>query len=211
MEREMDFASLPGAETIERTMNAVRSRGISVVAADTKEAALSILVDAIPEGAGVMTGASLTLQQIGFEELLKSGNHRWRNLKGEIVAEQDPARQSQLRKQATLADYFLGSVHAIVESGEILVASATGSQIAPYAFSSSHILWVAGAQKIVPSVEAGLRRIREYILPHEDQRMKNRLGPQAESFVGKILLFEREAPYLHRSVTLLLIRQLVGD
>ncbi len=207
----MDFASLPDAETIARTMDAVRSRGIAVIAADTKEAALSILVDTIPEGAGVMTGASLTLQQIGFEELLKSGNHRWRNLKGEIVAEQDPARQSLLRKQATLADYFLGSVHAIVESGEILVASATGSQIAPYAFTSSHILWVAGAQKIVPSVDDGLRRIREYILPHEDQRMKNRLGPQAGSFVGKILLFEREAPYLHRSVTLLLVRQPVGD
>jgi L-lactate utilization protein LutC len=158
-----------------------------------------------------MTGASLTLKQIGFEDLLKSGNHNWRNIKGEIVAEQDPERQSLLRKQGTLADYFLGSVHAIVETGEILVASATGSQIAPYAFSSSHIIWVAGAQKIVPSVEAGFRRIREYILPHEDQRMKDRLGPQAVSFIGKILLFEREAPYLHRSLTLILIREGAGD
>ena len=158
-----------------------------------------------------MTGASLTLQQIGFVELLKSGNHRWRNLKAEIVAEKDPTRQSQLRKQATVADYFLGSVHAIVETGEILVASATGSQIAPYAFSSNHVIWIAGAQKIVPTVEAGLRRIREYILPHEDQRMKNNFGPGSGSFIGKILLFEREAAYLHRSLTLILIREIAGD
>jgi hypothetical protein len=165
----------------------------------------------IPEGVGVMTGASLTLKQIGFEDFLKSGNHRWHNLKGEIVAEKDPARQSLLRKQGTLADYFLGSVHAIAETGEILVASATGSQIAPYAFSSNHVIWVAGAQKIVPTVDDGFRRIREYVLPHEDQRMKMNFGPQAESFIGKILLFEREAPYLHRTLTLILIRQLVGD
>jgi L-lactate utilization protein LutB len=207
----MDFNSIPAAGIIDRTMKAIESRGVKVVVADTKESALSVLMSLIPEGAGVMTGASLTLKEIGFEDLLKSGNHRWHNLKGEIVAEKDPARQSLLRKQGTLADYFLGSVHAIAETGEILVASATGSQIAPYAFSSNHVIWVAGAQKIVPTVEDGFRRIREYVLPHEDQRMKMNFGPQAESFIGKILLFEREAPYLHRTLTLILIRQLVGD
>jgi L-lactate utilization protein LutC len=207
----MDFNSIPDEGIIERTMKAVESRGVKTVVADTKESALSVLMGLLPEGAGVMTGASLTLKQIGFEDLLKSGNHRWHNLKGEIVAEKDPTRQSLLRKQGTLADYFLGSVHAIAETGEILVASATGSQIAPYAFSSNHCIWVAGAQKIVLTVEDGFRRIREYVLPHEDQRMKKNFGPQAGSFIGKILLFEREAPYLHRSLTLILIRQPVGD
>jgi hypothetical protein len=211
MEKSMENSGLPDSETIDRTVKAVESRGVSVIVADTKEIALTLLVNLIPEGATVNTGASLTLRQIGFEALLKSGNHRWRNLKAEIVAEKDPARQSQLRKQGTLADYFLASVHAIAETGEILVASATGNQLAPYAFSSSHVVWVAGVQKIVPSVEAGFRRIREYVLPHEDERMKRAFGPGSGSFIGKILLFEREAPYLHRSLTLLLIRQAVGD
>ena len=158
-----------------------------------------------------MTGASLTLKEIGFEELLKSGQHRWRNLKGEIISEKDPSKQSQLRKQGTLADYFLGSVHAIAESGEIIIASATGSQLAPYAYSSSHVIWVTGAQKIVPTIEAGFRRVREYNLPHEDQRMKNAFGENAGSFIGKLLVFAREAPYLRRSVTLLLVKEPVGD
>jgi len=207
----MDYSSLADKEKIERTAKAVESRGVSVIVTDSKESVLPRLVNLIPEGATVMTGASLTLQQIGFEELLKSGNHHWHNLKGDIIAEKDPARQSQLRKQATLADYFLGSVHAIAETGEILVGSATGSQLAPYAFSCNHVIWVAGAQKIVPSVEAGFRRIREYILPHEDQRMKKAFGSNSGSFIGKILLFEREAPYLHRSLTLILIREVAGD
>jgi hypothetical protein len=207
----MNYSSLADKEKIERTAKAVESRGVSVIVVDSKESVLPRLLNLIPEGAAVMTGASLTLKQIGFEELLKSGNHRWRNLKGEIIAEKDPVRQSQLRKQATLADYFLGSVHAIVETGEILVASATGSQLAPYAFTSSQVIWVAGAQKIVPSVEDGFQRIREYILPHEDQRMKKNFGPGAGSFIGKILFFEREAPYLHRTLTLILIREMAGD
>jgi L-lactate utilization protein LutC len=207
----LDYTSIPTTENTDRAMEAVRSRGVTVVSADTKEAALSTVKNLIPDGATVMTGASLTLKEIGFEELLRSGRHTWRNLKGEIAAEKDPVRQAELRKQGTLADYFLGSVHAIAETGEILVASATGSQLAPYAYSSKHVIWVAGAQKIFPTLEAAFQRIRDHALPDEDRRMKKAFGENASSFIGKILLFEREAPYLHRSLTLILIRQPVGD
>ncbi len=206
----MSYTSLPTPEIIRRTIEAIRGRGVSVQLVETKEAALPILVSLIPDGASVMTGASLTLEQIGFVNLLKSGNHKWHNLKAEVLAEKDPAEQSRLRKQATLADYFLGSVHAIAETGEIVVASATGSQLAPYAYSSSHVIWVAGAQKITPTVETALRRVREHSLPGEDQRMKKALGENAGSFIGKLLIFEREAPYLRRTVTLLLVNEILG-
>jgi hypothetical protein len=68
-----------------------------------------------------------------------------------------------------------------------------------------------GAQKIVPSLEAAFRRAREYVLPHEDERMKKAFGEKSGSFVGKMLVFEREAAYLRRSLTLLLIKEPVGD
>jgi L-lactate utilization protein LutB len=207
----MSYSSLPTSESIDRTIKAVEARGVSVVLAETKESALAAVMGLLPDGATVMTGASLTLKEIGFEELLKTGQHHWRNLKSELMAEKDPSRQSLSRKQATLADYFLGSVNAIAETGEIVIASATGSQLAPYAFSSSHVIWVAGAQKIVPTVDAALRRIREYVLPHEDERMKTAFGEKSGSFVGKLLILEREAPYLRRSLTLVLVRQVVGD
>jgi L-lactate utilization protein LutC len=207
----MSYSSLPTPDSIDRTIKAVEARGVSVVLVETNEAALAAVIGLIPDGAAVMTGASLTLKEIGFEELLKTGPHHWKNLKAELLAEKDPSRQSLLRKQATLADYFLGSVHAIAETGEIVVASASGSQLAPYAFSSSHVIWVAGAQKVVSTVDAALQRIREYILPHEHERMKKASGDKFGSYIGKILIFERESPHLRRSVTLVLVRQVVGD
>jgi len=207
----MSYGSLPTTESIDKTIKAVEARGVSVILVETKEAAFSTIVGLIPDGATVMTGASLTLQEIGFEEFLKSGRHRWHNLKAEIIAEKDPLKQSLLRRHATLADYFLGSVHAIAETGEIIIASATGSQLAPYAYSSGHVIWVAGVQKIVPTLEEGLRRVREYSLPHEDQRMKRAFGENSGSFIGKLLVFEREAPYVRRNVTLVLIREAVGN
>jgi L-lactate utilization protein LutC len=206
----VEFTTLPAAAQLQQAMAAVRARGVTVELVETKEEALARVRALIPDGVTVMTGASLTLKQIGFEALLISGDHPWRNLKAEVAAEKDPARQRELRKQGTLADYFLGSVHAVAETGEIVVASATGSQLAPYAFSSPHVIWVAGAQKVTPTLEAAIRRVRTHSLPLEDERMKQAFGPQAGSFVGKLLIFEREAPYLNRQVTLLLVDEVLG-
>jgi L-lactate utilization protein LutC len=206
----MEFTTVPPAERLQLTIEAVKARGVAAELVETKEVALSRVRALIPAGVTIMTGASLSLQQIGFEALLLSGDHPWRNLKAEVVAEKDPTRQRALRKQATLADYFLGSVHAVAETGEIVVASATGSQLAPYAFSSQHIIWVVGAQKIMPTLEGAIRRVRTYSLPLEEQRMKEIVGPQATSFVGKLLIFEREAPYLGREVNLLLVNEVLG-
>jgi len=206
----MNYNILPAPDRLQKTMEAVRTRGVTVTLVETIESALTLLQALIPAGATVMTGASVTLQQIGFEALLISKKHPWRNFKELILAEKDPVKQATLRKQGTLADYFLGSVHAIAETGEILIASATGSQLPAYAFSSSHVIWVAGTHKITPSLETAFQRVREYVLPLEDQHMKQLYGNEARSFIGKLLIFEREAPYLHRTVNLVLVNEVLG-
>jgi hypothetical protein len=207
----MDFSSLPAIDIVRQTVNAAETRGISVELLDAKKDALERIKAIIPAGATVMTGASLTLREIGFEELLISKNHPWKNLKDDIVAEKDPKKQSLLRKQAMMADYFLGSVHAVSMTGEMVVASATGSQIAPYAFASQNIIWVAGIQKITRSVDEGLLRIREYIMPHEEERMRAMTGGKMGTTFGKALIFSREVPFLGRIVKLLLVKEKVGD
>ena len=207
----VDFSALAPLAVVQETMEAVKSCGISVELLATGKEALDRLKSIIPAGASIMTGASVTLREIGFEELLISKAHPWKNLKEDILSEKDPARQLALRKQALLADYFLGSVHAIARTGELVVASATGSQLAPYAFSSANVIWVAGIQKITQTVEEGIRRIREYIMPHEEVRMRAMTGGKMGTMLGKLLIFEREAPFLGRTVRLLLVREKVGD
>lgn len=176
--------------------------------ATTKDAACAKLQELIPAGASVMTGSSITLEQIGFIDLLKSGKHPWHNLKDAIVAEKDSGRQQQLRKQATLADYFLGSVHAITEEGLLIIASNTGSQLSAYAFSADHIIWVAGTQKIVPTLEAGLKRLREYVFPLEDRHMKD-LGMPG-SAMNKILIIQGESSFTGRTLHLVLVDEVLG-
>lgn len=186
----MKWDNLPTDEVIKKTTQAVEDRGIKVIIVNNRDEALNKLKEIIPDGAEVMTGSSITLEEIGFVDLLKSGKHPWRNLKAALLSEKDPQKQAELRQKSVTAEYFLGSVHAIAQTGEIVVASASGSQIPAYAFSSPNVVWVVGAQKIVPTLDEAIRRVREYVLPLEDARMKKAGFPG--STIGKLLTLEYE-------------------
>lgn len=203
----MKFDTLASKETIRKTMEALKGRNVHADLVDSKEEALQKIINLIPSGKEVMTGGSTTLDQIGFTEMLKSGKHPWKNLKDRILSEKDPAKQTELRKISVTADYFLGSVHAVTETGEILIVNGTGSAIPSNAFSSDNVIWVVGTQKIVPTLEDAFNRVREYCVPLEDKRMKS-LGYQGTT-IGKYLIFEREINE-NRKINLIFVNEKLG-
>ena len=108
-----------------------------------------------------MHGSSTTLQQIGYMQYLETGTHGWNDLHTVITKENDPAKRAALRNQSVSSDYYLGSVHALTERGEFLIASNTGSQLPHIAFTSPNLIFVVGTQKIVPSLMDGMRRLED--------------------------------------------------
>ncbi len=207
----MSFDALATPEQVAATVEALKARGVAAEVVPTPAEALERLRAIIPAGASLSTGASLTLREIGFDDLLKSAAHPWKNLKAEFLAEKDPVRQMLLRRQSALADYYLGSVHAVAQTGEIVIASMTGSQLAPYGYAAPNVVWVVGAQKITRNLDEAVHRVREYVLPHEDKRMRESSGGKMGSMIGKLLIFEREVPFLNRKVTMLIVPQKIGD
>ena len=196
-------------EHVKSAMEAVAARGIEVELVETKKSALSRLLTLIPDGVSVMTAASVTLQEIGFEEEINSSKHNWRNLRAEIITENDPVKRSLLRRQSALADYCVGSVSAIAETGELVVASQTGSQLSPY-LSCDHVIWVAGTQKIVPTLDDAIRRVRDYCVPKVEELGKKTLGRDGAGTIGKILILENEVAHLKRNVRLILVNEVLG-
>lgn len=114
-----------------------------------------------------------------------------------------------MRREGTLAEFYLGSVNTLAETGELVFASGSGSQLPAYAYTSRNVIWVAGARKITLTLEDALGRVREYVLPLEDQRQRS-LGNQAGSQINKILIIEREPAYLRRNLTLILVNRVLG-
>lgn len=204
----MNYEVIPSVEVVERTAAAMRKRNVDVHIVKNRAEALEKIKELIPRGAAVMNGSSTTLEEIGFIEYLKSGTHGWNNVHDAILAEKDSTKQAALRAQSIYADYFLSSVHAIAESGQTLTASATGSQIPSYAFTSKNVIWVAGVQKITPTPSDALERIRNYVFQKEDRRMKN--TGASGSVLAKILIFECEPTFTGRKITMVLVHEKLG-
>lgn len=203
----MRYDILASKDIVEKTITALKARNINAELVNKKEDALARLKKLILQGSEVMTGSSTTLNEIGFVDLLKSGQHPWKNLKAAILSEKDPARQNELRQRSVLSKYFLGSVHAISQTGEVVIASATGSQLPSYVFTSDTVIWVAGTQKIMPTLDDAVKRVREYVFPLEDARMKKE--GYSGSTIGKLVIFEREINQ-NRKLTMILVNEKLG-
>lgn len=202
----MEWDTLATDEVIEKTVKALREHKFQVVVTGNRLEALAKLKELIPAGASVMTGSSTTLDQIGFTDYLISKKHPYRNLKDAILAEKNPEKQAELRRQAILADYYLGSVQAIAQTGEIVSCDASGTRTGPYAYGPSRVIWVAGTNKIVDNLEQALRRLRQHCVPLEDQRMKSVGYPGTT--LSRILIYEREID--PQRITLILAKERLG-
>lgn len=205
----MDYETIVENDRIISTMEAIKARGISVELVENKIEALNRVLEIVPDGASIVTAASVTLNEIGFMDELKSGKHNWHSLSIEIRAENDPDKRALLRRKSSLVDFSLGSVNAIAETGEIVAASGTGSQLFPY-LSVINVLWVAGVQKIVPTLDDAIRRVREYCAPKVEEMGRRTLGREGSGVIGKLLIFENEAAHLRRNVRLILVNETVG-
>src|SRR5437868_2394314 len=103
-------------------------------------------------------------------------------------------------------DVMLGSAHAVTETGALLTASMSGSQLGPYASGAGRVILVVGTQKIVSDLDEGLRRINEYSFPMEDARAQEAYG--IHSAVNKVLIVNREI--VPDRFTVVLVDQALG-
>ncbi len=149
------------ADSISRTIEALAARNVEAVVVENREAALTKLKELVPEGSEVFVSTSETLETIGYTEYM-DGNDRYVNLHDQMVAISDPAAQREFRRTTTIADYFVGSVQAIAETGEIVVASGSGSQIGAFAYGAKRVIMVAGTQKICPTLADAEARTRGF-------------------------------------------------
>ena len=206
--KDMQYDKLANKETINKTIKAIEERGIKAVLVDKGTEALEKIKTLIPQKASVINGSSRTLEEIGFIDYLKKGEHGWNNLKEAILAQKDPEKQKMLRRQSVLSDYYLGSVHAVAKTGQLVIASNSGSQLPHIVFTSPSIIFVVGAQKIVPTLDQAIERVQKYVLPLEDQRMKS-VGGKG-SAISKLLIFEKEPSFMGRNVLVIFVNQKLG-
>jgi L-lactate utilization protein LutB len=204
----MKYNTLATKEIIDETIKNLATNGIEGIFVETGKDALAKIKELIPAGASVMNGASVTLEQIGFVDYLKGETHGWNNLHKGIIDEKDTAKQMILRKHAVLSDYYLGSVHALSQTGDFIVASNSGSQLPHVIYTSPNVIFVVGAQKLVPNLDEAMKRLNEYVIPLEDDHMMEKM--KIHTYPSKILIFKKESAYLQRKVRMIIVNESLG-
>jgi hypothetical protein len=199
------FGTLADDARVKRATAALEANGITVLRAADAAEAKRIVLAVIPDGSQVNHGASETLDVSGItEELEQSG--RYEPLRPRLWSMDRQTQVDEIRRLSAAPDVMLGSVHAVTESGSLLTASSSGSQLGPYVVGAGRVILVVGTQKIVSDLEEGLRRIDEYSFPLEDARAQAAYG--VHSGVNKLLIINREiAP---GRVTVVFVDQVLG-
>lgn len=199
-----EFARLASDEQIATAVAALTANGMEALVVESRAEARSRVLDLLPEGAEVFTSMSRTLDMLGLSADINDSSS-YRPLRPQLKALDREKQGREWRRLQSSPEYVVGSVHAVTEQGQVLIASASGSQLASYVFGATHVIWVVGAQKIVRDLEEGLRRVREYSYPLEHERIQA-LGMPG-SFVAKLLLVERERP---GRISVILVKEALG-
>ena len=201
----MEFAELASDGQIKRTAQALEKNNIRALIAENGEEARRMFFELVPEGAEVFLGASVTLETIGIkDEIDKSG--KYNALRPKIFAMDRVTQGREIRKLGGAPDYAAGSVHAVTENGQVLIASNTGSQLGPYASGAGKVIWVVGAQKLVRDLEEGMQRLEEYTVPLEDVHMQQLYNMHTN--LSKILIVNKEVR--PDRITMIIVKEELG-
>lgn len=204
----MNYTKLADKEVVDNVITSFVPRNFEGMVVNTKEEALQIIKDRVPQGASVMNGSSRTLETIGLVDYLKTENHGWNNLHEKVLNETDPAKQAVLRRETTVSDYYLGSAHAVTEDGELFFASNTGSQLPALAYTAQNIILVVGTHKIVPTITDAYTRLQEHIVPLEDENMMQKYGVGTQ--VNKLFTLAHENPMFGRKILVIFVNEVLG-
>lgn len=199
-----EFERLASEDQIAKTVTALAANGIQAYVVGTGEEARDCVLSMIPPGAEVYNSASRTLELTGLAKDIEQSK-RFQPVRSRLHALDRTTQMREIRQRTASPEVLVGSVHAITEQGQIILASAMGTQLSAAAFGANTVIWVVGTQKLVRTLEDGLRRIREYSYPLEDARTRQAYGQP--SAINKILIVNGELP---GRIKIVLVKQNLG-
>jgi L-lactate utilization protein LutB len=201
------WSKMPSEEDIASTIRAIEKKAnIKVIYVSNAAAAIEKIKELIPEGAEVMNGSSTTLIEIGYQDLVNSKTASWKDLHKVITSEDDAQKRRELRRKSVISEYFLSGVNAISMTGELVSCDASGSRVGAWPFAAKNLILVSGVNKIVPTLQDALQRVREYAYPLEDARIKKAQGTSSQ--IGKCVILANEKQT--GRITLILINECLG-
>ena len=150
-------------------------RGIEGYYCDNKEEALATAKRYLTPGCSVSWGGSMTLNEIGLMDALKSSDY----VLYDRAAAVTPEEKSEMYSKTVTADYYFMSSNAITLDGQLINMDGFGNRIACLIAGPKNVIIIAGMNKIVSDVPTGMERVRNMAAPTNWVRV-NKNTPSSE-------------------------------
>ncbi|GAC1391091.1 MAG: hypothetical protein NVSMB46_02350 [Candidatus Saccharimonadales bacterium] len=199
------FNQIPDDSVITTTSDALTTNGFHVTVVDDLMSAKETVLGMIPKGSEVFTATSVTVDESQISKIINESGE-YNAVRPQLFANMnDESKKQEMRRLGAAPDYVIGSVHAVTQKGEVVVASYSGSQLSSYVSGAQHVIWVVGVQKIVNDLSEAFERIQTYTYPLEDARAQSTYG--IHSSINKLLTIYKETP---GRIEIVLVKQVVG-
>ena len=155
-------------ETIRKVMDNLRKNRMAVDYVESKDEVLPLVKSLIPVGSTVATGGSKTLAETGVIDLLKSGEYTYLD---RMAPDLTPEEREQMTRAGNQADVYLCSSNAITEAGELYNVDGNCNRVSAIVFGPKQVIMVVGINKIVPDLDAAIRRVKTIAAPLNTKRL----------------------------------------
>lgn len=149
---------------LERVKDALEKNNMNAYIAQSKEEACKIAVSLMKEGTVVASGGSMTLEECGMMDILRSGKY-------EYLDRETASDKTELFRKSFCADFYLASSNAITEKGELYNVDGNGNRVACLCFGPDKVIVIAGRNKIVKDLEEAQNRVKRIAAPANCQRL----------------------------------------
>jgi hypothetical protein len=135
--------------------------------AETREDAVKIALSLMPEGASIGWGGSVTLSECGLMDAIKNGKYELINRDTAKTPEESKAVHTRI----FTSDFFLMSTNALTLDGELINVDGRSNRVCYLCYGPENVIIVAGINKLVVDVDAGIKRARNIAAPKNTQRL----------------------------------------
>ena len=155
-------------QTVQKVLEALRKNYMLAEYVENKDAVAPLVKSLLTEGCTVATGGSRTLDETGVTDLLRSGAYTYFDRNNPALS---PEEKAAMTAKGATADVYLCSSNAITEQGELYNVDGFSNRVSAIANGPKKVIMVVGVNKIVPNLDAAIRRVKTIAAPMNTKRL----------------------------------------
>lgn len=156
------------AKRVAKTMENLRKNNMQAFFLACKEDVIAKIAELTKEGDAAACGGSVTLDECGVRDYLKSGRFQYIDRDETGIS---PEERQERQRRGLLADVFFCSANAVTENGELYNVDGNSNRVASILYGPKSVIMVVGINKIVPDLSAAVERVKKIAAPANCMRL----------------------------------------